>query len=30
MTFAQILKYAGYPLAEILTELLQIGRRDGL
>ncbi len=26
ITFAQILKYAGYPLAELLSELLRIGR----
>lgn len=26
MTFAQLLKYSGYPLAEILTELLKIGK----
>lgn len=27
MTFAQVLKYTNYPLAEILTELLKLGRR---
>ncbi len=26
MTFAQLLKYSGYPLAQILTELLQAGK----
>lgn len=29
ITFAQLLKYGGYPLAEILTELLKIGK-DGM
>lgn len=29
MTFAPVLKYAGYPLAEILTELLALGK-EGL